>query len=242
MKTKGHCIILLSILLLSTSYAFGQADLRSLLEMAAENYPAIAAKQAQAEAAKASISLEKNTLLPSLDAAYQANYSTYNNITGMHYPATLIPISGPPSSENNDDGVPGSAASLMLKWSPVTFGQRSASIEYHKKLYEKGLASVEDEVLRVKFQVAFMYLEIATTGELIKAYEKNVERNAFHLKQVASLARAGIRPGVDSLKFKGELSKTNTALYDLQNLLETQKQELAELLATENLQDFEIDD
>src|SRR3546814_7158155 len=98
-----------------------------LLEMAAENYPAIAAKQAQAEAAKASISLEKNTLLPSLDAAYQANYSTYNNITGMHYPATLIPISGPPSSENNDDGVPGSAASLMLKWSPVTFGQRSAS-------------------------------------------------------------------------------------------------------------------
>src|SRR3546814_15690270 len=90
----------------------------------------------------------------------------------------------------------------MLKWSPVTFGQRSASIEYHKKLYEKGLASVEDEVLRVKFQVAFMYLEIATTGELIKAYEKNVERNAFHLKQVASLARAGIRPGVDSLKFK----------------------------------------
>src|SRR3546814_12838228 len=71
----------------------------------------------------------------------------------------------------------------MLKWSPVTFGQRSASIEYHKKLYEKGLASVEDEVLRVKFQVAFMYLEIATTGELIKAYEKNVERNAFHLKR-----------------------------------------------------------
>src|SRR3546814_7878819 len=86
MKTKGHCIILLSILLLSTSYAFGQADLRSLLEMAAENYPAIAAKQAQAEAAKASISLEKNTLLPSLEAAYQATYSTYTNITGMHYP------------------------------------------------------------------------------------------------------------------------------------------------------------
>jgi len=199
---------------------YGQTNLKSLLELAEKNYPAIMAKQALAEAARANVSLEKNTLLPSLDAAYQANYSTYNNITGMSYPGNLMPISGPPSDDNYG-AVPGSAASLVLKWSPVTFGQRSAAIAYNEKLYEKQLAGVEDEILKVKLRTAFMYLEIVATGELIKAYEKNIERNEFNLKQVASLVSAGIRPGVDSLKFKGELSKAKTTLFRLENLLET---------------------
>jgi outer membrane protein TolC len=47
---------------------------------------------------------------------------------------------------------------------------------------------------------------------------------------------------VDSLKFKGELSKTKVALYELQNQLETQKQELAELLAADNLPDLQVDE
>lgn len=229
-------------LLLSSIASFGQNDLKSLLKTAEKNYPSIAAKQAEAEAAKSELQLEKNTLLPSLDAAYQVNYSTYNNITGMNYPATLIPISGPPSSENVYDAVPGSAASLMFKWSPITFGQRSAAVELHRKLYEQQLAGVEDEILKIQFGVAFMYLEIAATQELIKAYQKNIERNEFNLRQVYSLVTAGIRPGVDSLKFKGELSKTRTELYGLQNLLESQKQELLELLVTEEISDFEVND
>ncbi len=236
---KATLIILTTPLFFHPTRA--QSDLRSFLELAEKNYPAIAAKQAEAEAAQVKVSLEKNTLLPSLDAAYQFNYSTYNNITGMNYPATLLPISGPPSSDNNYDAVPGSAASLLLKWAPITFGQRSASIEYNRKLYERQLAGVKNEVLQVKFKVAFMYLEIAATGELIKAYQKNIERNEFNLRQVYTLVTTGIRPAVDSLKFKGELSKAKTELFRLNNLMETQKQELRELLVTEEPQDSETD-
>ncbi|MEL7586461.1 MAG: TolC family protein [Prolixibacteraceae bacterium] len=238
-KGKETVLIVLFFSILHSSYA--QMDLRSLLVLAEKNYPAITAKQAEAEAARVNVSLEKNKMLPSLDAAYQVNYSTYNNITGMSYPGNLMPISGPPTDDNYD-AVPGSAASMTLKWSPITFGRRSASVGYHEKLYEKELAGVKDEVLRVKFQVAFTYLEIAATRELIKAYEKNVARTEFNLKKISSLVRTGIRPAVDSLMFKGELSKTRVALYDLQNQLETQKQELAELLVTEELKDLTIND
>jgi outer membrane protein TolC len=225
---------LIGMILLSSVRANAQEDLKSLLDMAEKNYPAIAAKQAEAEASKAVTQLEKNTLTPSLDAAYQANYATYNNITGMNYPGQLIPISGPPSSDNFG-AVPGSAASLFMKWAPFTFGRRSASVDYYQKLYEKNLAAVEDEVLKVKFRVALLYLEIAATQELIKAYEKNIERNEFNVSQVSFLVEAGLRPGVDSLKFKGELSKAKTELYQLQNLLETQKQQLQELLVSQDL-------
>ncbi len=220
------------------NFAFGQNDLNALLDLAEQNYPSIAAERGQADASKNRLSLEKNTFLPSLDATYEANYATFNNITGMNYPGTTVPISGPPSPENYSEMVPGSGAGLILRWSPITFGQRSAAIAYYRNLYEQQLAGVEDEILQVKFRVAFLYLDIVGTQELIKAYEKNIDRNVFNVKQVAALVTAGLRPGVDSLKFRGELSKASTELYGLQNLLQTQIQELMELLATEDLQDF----
>ncbi len=219
----------------------GQAKLRFLLEMAEKNYPAIAVKEEEAEAAKNSVLLEENTWLPSLDASYQANYSTYNNITGMSYPGQLMPISGPPSTGNFNDPVPGSGASLLLNWEPLTFGQRSASIEYNQKLYEKRLGAVEDEVLRTKFKVAFLYLDMVAANELMKAYQKNIERNEFNLVQVSTLINSGLRPAVDSLKFRGELSRSNIELFKLQNQLETQKQQLQELLVLENLPDITPD-
>lgn len=227
-----YTLLFIFTLTISTSQVKAQNNLNSLLSIAEKNYPAIAAKQAEAEAAKNSIKLEKNTLMPSLDAAYQANYGTYNNITGMNYPGQLIPISGPPSSDNFG-AVPGSAATLLMKWTPFTFGQRSATVDYYQKLYEKNLATVADEVLKVKFNVSLLYLEIAATQELIKAYKKNIERNDFNLLQATSLVASGLRPGVDSLKFKGELSKAKTELYQLQNLLQIQNHQLRELLVSE---------
>lgn len=237
---KRVILIIFSLFFIVPS--FGQTDLKSLLKLAETNYPVIAAKQAEAEAALASVSLEKNRLLPSLDAAYQANYSTYNNITGMSYPGQLLPISGPPTTENYNTAVPGSAVSVLFKWEPVTFGQRNAAVEYNRKLYEKQLAGIEDEVLRLKFRVAFIYLEIAATKELIKVYQKNIERNGFNLKQASTLVSAGLRPAVDSLRFRGELSKARTELFKIENLYETQKQELKELLVISEIKDVEPDD
>lgn len=230
-------LFILSFFISAESLA--QNDLKSLLTIAETNYPAIAAQQAEADAAQAKVSLEKNTLLPSLDAAYQANYATYNNITGMSYPGQLLPISGPPVAENSGTAVPGSAATLLLKWAPVTFGQRSAAVEYNQKQYEKQLAAMEDEKLRLKFRVAFAYLEITSTGELIKALQKNIERSEFSLKQSKTLVLSGLRPAVDTLRLKGELSKAKTELLQFENLLQNQKQELFELLASPEIQDIE---
>lgn len=242
LKSGFKSVILVFLSIIYAEISFGQSDLKSLLLLAEENYPLIAAKQAEAEAAQVNVAIEKNTMLPSLDAAYQANYSTYNNITGMSYPGMLLPISGPPTAENFNNPVPGSAVSLLLKWSPVTFGQRAAAVEYNRKLYEKHLAGIEDEVLRLKFRVAFLYLEMATTKELIGVFQNNIGRNEFNLKQVSSLVEAGLRPGVDSLRFKSELSKARTELFRLENLFETQKQELRELLVSESFQDIEMHD
>lgn len=147
----------------------------------------------------------------------------------------------PPSSGNSYDPVPGTAAGVLAKWNPITFGQRRAAVEYQQQLYERQLAEVENEVLRVQFEVVYRYLDITSTNQLINVHKKNIERNTYNLNQVRSLIRSGIRPGVDSLKFAGELSKAKIMLFDLQNLERTQRHELAELLVESELPQLPVD-
>lgn len=221
------------VFLLSASFSAAQS-LPELMKQAAENYPAISFQKAKAEQAASDLALEKNTLMPSLDAAYQANLATYNNITGMNYPGQLIPISGPPSTDNFNEMVPGTAASLLMKWTPITFGQRAAGKMTRELMLQKELAGIENEILRVQYEVGSKYFDLLATEELIKAFEKNIERTEFNLRQVRSLVISGIRPAVDSIRFQGELSKAKSELINLKNLLQTQQIQLAELIVSEN--------
>ncbi|MEX2568490.1 MAG: TolC family protein [Cyclobacteriaceae bacterium] len=241
-RKPNHFIsYLICLLVLGSWKVTAQSGLSELLETAEKNYPSIVAKEAMAAAADRQVALEKNTLMPSLDAAYQANYATYNNITGMLLPGQLVPISGPPSTENYNEAVPGTAASLLLKWTPLTFGQRAAAIEAEQKTYEKHLAALEDEKLRVKFKTASQYLEMVTTQSLIIAYDKNIERTTFNLDQAKALVNAGLKPAVDSMRFKSELSKSKSEKYQLEHLLQSQKEAIKELLAAEELPDLDME-
>jgi hypothetical protein len=63
-KTGLKPVILVFLSLFYAGFSFGQSDLRSLLLLAEENYPLIAAKQAEAEAALINVDLEKIPCFP----------------------------------------------------------------------------------------------------------------------------------------------------------------------------------
>src|SRR5450631_1417783 len=60
-------------------------------------------------AAEEQSSIIKDQFKPEVQAAYQLNYATYNNITGMLFPPYLAGISGPQTPSNIFDGVFGTA-------------------------------------------------------------------------------------------------------------------------------------
>lgn len=209
--------------------------LQELLKQAETNYPLLKAKAFEVQAGQNNVSSAKNTALPTLDAAYQLDYATYNNITGMASTQFIVPMTGPPSSENTYSGVYGSVAGLLLNWEPFTFGQRSARIDVAKANLKYNEADAKQEIFKHQINVVLTFLDVLMAQELLKVYSKNLERSKENVRVVRTLTIAGLRPGVDTALFNAELSRAKIDLLNQRKFLETQQAGLAELLASKTL-------
>src|SRR5688572_10179112 len=158
--------------------------LKKLLSDAAQNYPLLRAKQFETLAIVEQIKYARSAALPSLDAGYQINYATYNNITGTATAQHFVPISGPPSSSNSSDAVAGSAAGVVLNWDIFTFGQRSAEVQSAKVLATSQEAEQQSEIFQHQVRTAQTYLDLLMSSELVKVHAKNLERSQDMLRIV----------------------------------------------------------
>ncbi|HWV68149.1 TolC family protein [Chitinophaga sp.] len=209
--------------------------LKELLQMAEDNYPLLKSKAWEIKAAEKAVATSKNSLIPSLDASYQLNYATYNNITGMAYPQFLVPVSGPPSAGNYYDGVFGSATSLLLNWQPVTFGQRSSRVNFSKAGMQYAKADAGNEIFQHKIRVINAYLDMITAAELGKVYQENLARTEAMLSVARTLVTSGIKPGVDTALLKAEMSRAKVELLNSRKYQEQTIITLSGLLATDHL-------
>ncbi len=235
-KTAGIFCTWVLIFLGGSLDAQTAIPLGEAVQKAAINYPALKAKALQVEALKKNIQVVSNTGLPSLDASYQVNYATYNNITGMAYPTYLVPISGPPSKDNNLAGVFGSATGLLLNWQPFTFGQRESQTAFAKAGVTQANSDLANEILQHKVRVANAYLDALGAKELLQIFRENLSRSQANLALVQNLVANGLRPGVDSALFAGEVSKATAELLNHQRNYEQALLNLSQLMGvTDNI-------
>src|ERR1043166_2595144 len=123
---------------LSSGVAAGQSQpalpaqpmtLESAIRFAREHYPSVRASQEQLRAADANVSLARTAYLPRLDALWQSNRGTANNVFGQVLPQSIIPaLSGPVLPSASGQSVWGSAAGALLSWEPFDFGLRDATV------------------------------------------------------------------------------------------------------------------
>jgi len=217
-----------------------QVPIKQLLETATKNYPAILAAEAQKEASGERVKSTRRTIIPDINASAQANYSTYNNLTGMFYPEYILPVSGPPSTENLNNMVWGSAAGLLMKWEPYTFGRRGNEIKAAESTYEAGVAMKSLTLLEHNVQLSSTYLDYLLALQILDVLESDRKRAEANYEQAVSLATSGLVSGVDTARFHTELSKTKIKILQQQNILHEYKATLSELVAAdlpENLVD-----
>lgn len=212
-------------------------SIKEILSLVQTQQPQLTSYRERSTAARYNIDLARNTLIPELDVGYQAGYATYNNITGMSYPGLIMPISGPPSVSNTYDPVPGTALTALLKWSPLTFGQRQAAVEKAVAQYKLAGSQYDDELFRQQYTAINVYLEAVYLKKLLASLQNNIERTSTGLQQSLVLAREGLRPGIDTAQFQSALAQAEMDRLNTQRLYQSQLMELTRLTGLPEMPD-----
>jgi outer membrane protein len=228
MVIRLFCTALLAMLFVNT--LFSQTTLERMLSQTETNYPALKAGRYNTEAAAHALKAGRNDFFPKATIAYQGNYATANNISGMTFPGQLLPISGPTSVDNDYTLVSGSAASLLMTWSPYTFGQRSSHIGRLRAEAEE--ASMEEALSLFSHKIRFIetYLDYQEVLILEEALQSELERLDYSLTLSRQLSINGIRPGVDTATVKAEYAKSQVEWLRLNNRSSAIRHKLSELL------------
>lgn len=232
-------LIFSCISILSVSSTAQQRDIhiKDILSLVQSNQPQIKAYEEQAKSSQYGVRLAQNTLMPEVNIGYQAGYATYNNITGMSYPGIILPISGPPSSGNIYDPVPGTALGAIVKWNPLTFGLRQATIEKASAQYKLANSAYNDALFRQQYTAINVYLDAIYLQKLIQSYQANIERTKSGLEQSLVFTREGLRPGIDTTQFQSALAQAETDLLIMQRQLYSRIEELTRLTGLPDLPD-----
>lgn len=219
-------IFVLSIVFADPGSVTAQTEklsIREALEKVRHNLPQLEIYRQQAAAAKENVPLAKSTLVPDVTAGYQLNMATVNNITGMSYPGFMLPISGPPSLNNEMNFVPGTAIGALVKWNPFTFGQRSAAIEKASAQYQQANATYNEKLFHFQYAVINVYLEALFLKNVNHISAAVIQRNKTELEQSFVLAKNGLKPGIDTAQFQSLITQSEI------EYLQTEKNYLVKL-------------
>jgi len=209
--------------------------LRDILQMAEQRYPLIKSKRLEVQASQKNTEVVKYTGAPTIDASYQANISTANNLTGQFYPYGILPMTGPPSAGNIYTPATGSAASLLLNWEAVTFGARNAQINSSIALTRAKSAGLNQDIFNQDISLTSIYLDLLLAYDVVQVNEDNLIRVKENLRQSVELTNSGIKPGVDTALFLSEVSKAKIELLNAKKELETRQWTLAQFLLIQSL-------
>ena len=238
-KKTVRCLLV--FLLFGSGRAYAQVPpdtlirLEGALQLTERNYPLLRARRLEADASAQHVAVARYSRMPTIDASYQANLSTANNLTGQFYPAGILPMTGPPSASNNYSPATGSAASVLLNWQAITFGQRNAQIDVSLKQAKASMSIFQQELFNQKINVISVYLDVLLAHDLVAIQGHNIERVQASLRESRELAVSGIRPGVDTALFLSELSKAKIDGLNARRQLETEQWRLAQLIVTDEM-------
>jgi outer membrane protein TolC len=226
------CFWLVTGLQAQDSVALG---LRALLSRAENNYHNLKANNYELEASRANIKLQKQRIIPQLDAAYQAGLATHNNITGMFYPQSILPISGPPAAGNDYSPVTGSAASLLLQWQPGVFGERVSKINLAEAQARSIQSKNAEEIFNHKVKLSNAYIDLLYYQQLLQIYDENIRIANDQMRQVKVLAVTGLKPGVDTALIMAELSRTRIEYLKIRNSWSGLLSAMQEMVASDSV-------
>ncbi|MGZ3871560.1 MAG: TolC family protein [Mucilaginibacter sp.] len=194
--------------------------LKELLSRVDQKAPALLTDSAAILIKQAQANEIRDNWLPNLRLNYQADIGTSNNVTGPYFGFGMIPSSsGGIHNTNVTTAVGDNLGIAALDWEIYNFGKYSAE----NKVANSDIAVEQNQFARSKYQLQAYtisnYLQLLRFQDFLDIQYRNILRNQQIRNSVESLAKSGIRAGVDTSIAEAELSKARLNYIELKNQL-----------------------
>ena len=194
--------------------------LEEALQHAVDHYPTVRAALEQTNASAAHVTVARSASLPRLDALWQTNRATANNIFGQVLPQSAIPaMSGPVLTSASAGSVWGSAAGALLSWEPFDLGLRSATVREAEALVGRARADEALTRLDVQSAVAGAFLAVVTAQQAVSAADADVQRRDVLARAARTLADNQLRPGAEASRAEAERAAAYTRAIQARQIL-----------------------
>ncbi len=187
--------------------------LQAAMQYAVEHYPTVRSAVEQVNVSTAGIEVAHATYWPHLDALWQSNRATANNIFGQVLPQSVIPaMSGPVLPSTSSDAVWGSATGALFSWEAVDFGARRAGVASAEAALARARASEVLTRLDVQGAVASAFLNAVAAERVVTAAQVDVDRRDVLRRAVQTLVDNQLRPGAEASRADAERAAAFTRL------------------------------
>jgi outer membrane protein TolC len=209
--------------------------LEQAIQYATDHYPTVRAALEQVNASMAGVDVARSAYLPRLDALWQSNRATANNIFGQVLPQSVIPaLSGPVLAASSSQSVWGSATGALFSWEPFDFGLRRADVASAEAALTQARAGETLTRLDVQNAVASAYLGVLAAQQTVTAARADLDRRDVLLRSVQSLVINQLRPGADESRAEAERAAARTRLLQAQQTLTIGQATLTRVLGSTN--------
>jgi outer membrane protein TolC len=154
--------------------------------------------------------------LPSFNLNVQGNLGTNNNMPGGYFSYGIVPGNSKVRATGSDATLLTDLAIASLNWEVYDFGERRArqqvaasEVNVEQWRYEQRKYDLESLVLDT-------YLQWLQTEDLLAIQQQNIDRAAEIRRSILSLAKSGVKAGVDTSIAEAEISKLRLTYLDLQ--------------------------
>jgi adhesin transport system outer membrane protein len=217
---KISCI---SILLLITVYSYAQKNntpvsLKTLLSNVNAKSLTLLTDSAQILIKQAQAAEVRNNWIPNLKLNYQADIGTNNNVAGPYFGFGIIPSdSRGVRTSNNTTTVSANVGVAALDWEIYNFGSYGAQ----NKVANSDITIQQNQFSNSKYQLQAYainnYLQLLRLDNYLTIQSRNIQRNIEIRRSIQSLAKSGVRAGVDTSIADAELSKARLNYIELNN-------------------------
>jgi len=234
-------VVGLAALAVGLSCAIGLAQsapvtIGAAIAAAERDLPGVAEATARATASSEAVRESKAAYLPRLDALWQLNRASRNNVFGLLLPQSIVPaISGPVLGTDTFESAWGSAAGLLFSAEVFDFGRRAATVGAARAQATAGDAQSRLEKLNAGVAVADAYLTALGAQQTVVAARANVSRLETLQGTVKAQVDAELKPGADQSRISAELAGARNRLLTAEQVLSLARLTIAEAMGRADL-------